>query len=231
MSTQEKLPATKSAKLTINKLFQQKLEQAIPLEELNIILATPPPLNWIKVHPNIQNHKYLPIDKVEYLLRSLFKKFAIEVKESKQLLNSIQVTVRVHYLNPATNEMMFHDGVGAWELQTKAGTGTLILDMSNLNRGSVPMALGIAKSVAIKDACDHFGTLFGANLNRKDTQEFTGNAELLSYDAINDKKESERVLKFIAECKTIQDLESVKATADTLGLQKEYQAKEAQING
>ena len=34
------------------------------------------------------------------------------------------------------------------------------------------MAFPIAKSVAIKDACDHFGTLFGANLNRKDIVEF-----------------------------------------------------------
>lgn len=227
----EKLPATKNAKLTINKLFQQKLDRIVPLEELNIILATPPPANWVKVHPNIANHKYLPIDKVEYLLRSLFKKFAIEVKESKQLLNSIQVTVRVHYLNPATDEMMFHDGVGAWELQTKAGTGTLILDMSNLNRGSVPMALGIAKSVAIKDACDHFGTLFGANLNRKDTQEFTGNAELLSYDAINDAKERNRVLNFMSSCKKIEDLQTVKETAITLGLEDEYKATEVLING
>ena len=116
---------TTTAKATINSLFQQSLDVAIPLEQLNIILATPPPAAWVKVHPNIQNHKYLPIDKVEYLLRSCFKKFQIEVKEAKQLLNSIEVTVRVHYLNPATNEMMYHDGVGAWELQTKSGTGTL----------------------------------------------------------------------------------------------------------
>lgn len=227
----EKLPATKNAKLTINKLFQQKLDRIVPLEELNIILATPPPANWVKVHPYIKTHKYLPIDKVEYLLRSLFKKFAIEVKEVKQLFNAVNVTVRVHYLNPATDEMMFHDGVGSWDLQTKSGTGALQLDLSNINIGAVPMATGIAKSVAIKDACDHFGTLFGANLNRKDTQEFTGNAELLSYDAINDKKESDRVLKFIESCTTIQDLESVKETANTLGLQTQYNAKEVQING
>lgn len=170
------------AKITITSLFQQTLEQAIPLEQLNIILATPPPESWVKVHPNIPGHRYLPIDKVEYLLRACFKKFKIEVKESKQLLNAISVTVRVHYLNPAINEMMFHDGLGAWDLQTKAKSGTLQMDMSNLNRGAVPMALGIAKSVAIKDACDHFGTLFGANLNRKDTKEFEGNADLLTMD-------------------------------------------------
>jgi hypothetical protein len=30
------------------------------------------------------------------------------------------------------------------------------------------MAFPMAKTIAIKDACDHFGNLFGADLNRKD---------------------------------------------------------------
>jgi len=54
--------------------------------------------------------------------------------------------------------------------------------MSNINRGAVPIALGIAKSIAIKDACDHFGTLFGANLNRKDTMEFTPDDTLNTHE-------------------------------------------------
>jgi hypothetical protein len=89
-------------------------------------------------------------------------------------------------LNPATNEMMYHDGVGAQELQTQAGTGNLKLDMSNVNRGAVTMALPIAKSVAIKDACDHFGDLFGANLNRKDTIQFFGDSQLLATIGIDE---------------------------------------------
>jgi len=52
-----------------------------------------------------------------------------------------------------------------------------------------------------------------------------------SYDAINDLKEQQRVLNYISSCTTIGMLETVKSTCDTLGLQKEYQAKEAQING
>ncbi len=34
------------------------------------------------------------------------------------------------------------------------------------------MALPMAKSYAIKDACDHFGKLFGRDLNRKETMGF-----------------------------------------------------------
>jgi hypothetical protein len=81
---------------------------------------------------------------------------------------------------------MYHDGVGAQELQTQAGTGNLKLDMSNVNRGAVTMALPIAKSVAIKDACDHFGDLFGANLNRKDTIQFFGDSQLLATIGIDE---------------------------------------------
>ena len=44
--------------------------------------------------------------------------------------------------------------------------------MSNINRGAITMALPIAKTVAVKDACDHFGNIFGANLNRKDYIEY-----------------------------------------------------------
>lgn len=41
------------------------------------------------------------------------------------------------------------------------------------------MAFPIAKTLAVKDAADHFGTLFGANLNRKDVIQFTPDAHLI----------------------------------------------------
>jgi hypothetical protein len=220
----------KATKPTITSLFKQ-LDVAIPLEQLNVVLATPPPSAWVKQHPFIKGYNYLPIDKVEYLLRRCFKKYSIEVLKTGMLMNAVEVTVRVHYLNPATNTMEFHDGVGAQELQTKAGSGSLQMDMSNVGKGAVMMALPIAKTIAIKDACDHFGDLFGANLNRKDVIAFTGDTELLSYDKINDAKERERVLKFIESAPTMDDLKSVLPTAITLGLQKAIIAREAQIHG
>jgi hypothetical protein len=42
------------------------------------------------------------------------------------------------------------------------------------------MAFPIAKTVAIKDACDHFGKLFGSDLNRKD--DITYGIDLQLYD-------------------------------------------------
>jgi hypothetical protein len=215
----------KQTKATITSLFKQLDFDAVPLEQLNVILSTPPPATWVKVHPFIKNYNYLPIDKVEYLLRRCFKKYQIEVIKTAQLFNAIEVTVRVHYLNPATNEMMFHDGVGAQELQTKQGTGNLNMDMSNVNKGSVMMALPIAKSIAIKDACDHFGDLFGANLNRKDIVQFTGDTELLSAEATHLSKEKERVEKHIINANTIDTLMQVEDLANKYELNTIFKTK------
>jgi hypothetical protein len=215
----------KETKATITSIFKQTNFDVVPLEQLNVILSTPPPPAWVKQHPFIKGYNYLPIDKVEYLLRRCFKKYQIEVIKTAQLFNAIEVTVRVHYLNPATNEMMYHDGVGAQELQTTKGSGNLNMDMSNVNKGAVMMALPIAKSIAIKDACDHFGDLFGANLNRKDIVQFTGDTELLSNEAIHTSKEKERVIKHIENANNVETLKQVEKLAVVYELFEIYDEK------
>jgi len=215
----------KQTKATITSLFKQLDLDVVPLEQLNVILSTPPPATWVKQHPFIKGYNYLPIDKVEYLLRRCFKKYQIEVIKTAQLFNAIEVTVRVHYLNPATNEMMYHDGVGAQELQTTKGSGNLNMDMSNVNKGAVMMALPIAKSIAIKDACDHFGDLFGANLNRKDIVQFTGDTELLSAEAIHNSKEKERVEKHILNANNVETLMQVESLVNKYELEIIYNDK------
>jgi len=222
----------KQTKATITSLFKQLDLDVVPLEQLNVILSTPPPATWVKQHPFIKGYNYLPIDKVEYLLRRCFKKYQIEVIKTAQLFNAIEVTVRVHYLNPATNEMMYHDGVGAQELQTTKGSGNLNMDMSNVNKGAVMMALPIAKSVAIKDACDHFGDLFGANLNRKDIVQFTGDAELLSAESVHTSKEKERVIKHIENANNVDTLLQVEDLINKYDLITIYNnKKQTLING
>jgi hypothetical protein len=147
-----------------------------------VLLNQEPNQAWIKTHPFISGYKYIPIERVEFLLKKIFKAYRIEVMKSGMLMNAVEVTVRVHYLHPITNEWNFHDGVGAQELQTQKGTGPLKMDMSNVNSGAVTMALPIAKTIAIKDACDHFGKLFGSDLNRKTPTNYTIDQKLHSID-------------------------------------------------
>ena len=125
-----------------------------------------PQPKWVKEHPFIKGYKYLPIERVEYLLKTIFKRYRIEITGQGQSFNGVWVTVRVHYLHPITNEWDFHDGIGASQLQTAKGTSPA--DLGNINNGALSMAFPNAKTIAIKDACDHFGKLFGADLNRKD---------------------------------------------------------------
>ena len=142
------------------------VEMVAKQDQLNFLLGQNPKAEWVKVHPYIQGWKYIPIDKVEWLLRRIFKSYKIEVTGQGTAFNGVWVTVRVHYLNPITGEWSYHDGIGAQQLQTKKGTSPA--EMQNINSGAVSMAFPIAKTIAIKDACDHFGRLFGSDLNRKD---------------------------------------------------------------
>jgi len=172
------LQKPKTLKLpTISDLFSEQIQLAGKSEALNNILNTPPPDKWIKKHPFIKDYLYVPIDKVEYLLRRIFKKYSIEITGQGTAFNGVWVTVRVHYHNPVTGDMQFHDGIGACQLQTAKGTSPA--DLANINNGALSMAFPIAKTVAIKDACDHFGNIFGCNLNRKDTLPFTPDTELI----------------------------------------------------
>ncbi len=182
METEKKTPTLPAIKEphklpTLNDLLSDNLEIAGKSEALNALLNAPPPEKWIKVHPYIKDYRYIPIDKVEYLLRKVFKSYKIEVLREGTAFNGVFVVVRVHYYNPATDQMDWHDGIGACQLQTKSGTSPA--DLMNINNGALSMAFPIAKTVAIKDACDHFGSIFGANLNRKDTIPFTPDGELV----------------------------------------------------
>lgn len=170
--------ATKKRNLpTLAELTDDK-QLAKDTDQFNFLVNQDPPSKWVKEHPYIKGHKYLPIDKVELMLKRLFKRYRIEVKETKMLMNAIVCNVRVHYFHPVTSEWEWQDGVGADELQTQKETGTLKSDMSNVQRGAVPMSAPIAETIAIKDACHKIGRIFGADLNRTDVKPYSIDPDL-----------------------------------------------------
>jgi hypothetical protein len=57
-------------------------------------------------------------------------------------------------------------------VQTDAGKSAA--DLGAIKASAVQMALPSAKSYAIKDAAEHFGAIFGRDLNRKDIIQFSG---------------------------------------------------------
>ena len=158
--------------MTLSELVKDP-ESAFKNDQLKSRLNTPPPKQWVKTNQYANNSLYLPIDKVELMMDAIFQEWKVEVLEVSQLFNAVRVSVRIHYKNPINAEWYYHDGVGAKELQTDAGSGTLQPDFSNIKKGACEMALPIAKTNAIKDACDHLGKLFGRDLNRKNTINFS----------------------------------------------------------
>jgi len=155
-------------------------------DKLALLMNQLPPVQWVKKHPYIKDYQYLPIDKVEHLLKRIFKRYRIEITGQGTAFNGVWVTVRVHYINPVSGDWDFHDGIGAAQLQVKSGTSPA--DLANINNGAISMAFPIAKTVAIKDACDHFGKLFGADLNRKEAIDYKLDDTLQAFTKSNTDK-------------------------------------------
>lgn len=165
------------AKKTFSELVKtDSVIQLANLDEFNVLINQNPPAKWIKTNPYANNSKYLPIDKVEFLLRKIFKDVDIEVLRESVMFNAVTVTVRIHYTHPVTGARGFKDGVGAKQIQTKKGASPA--DMASISNNAVEMALPIAKTNAIKDACHNLGRIFGADLNRKDILEVTADESL-----------------------------------------------------
>lgn len=156
---QKKLP-------TINELYTTDLEILDKQNSVNILLNQEPKKEWIKDHPIAKNVKYLPIERVEWLLTNIFIKWRPEVLREGILANSAYCTVRLHYKDPITGEWDWVDGVGAAPLQTDKGAGAT--DWTQIKSDAVMKGLPAAKSFAIKDAAETLGKLFGKDLNRKD---------------------------------------------------------------
>ena len=167
-------PAKKVSLPTLQDLHQD-IDTAFKNDQLNLLVNQPVPASWIKDHPFAKSEgkpiKYIPIDKVEFLLTKIFQRWRFEVTNVGQLFNSVYVQGRLHYLNPTNDDWDFQDGVGAVGVQTEAGASAS--NMEKIRADAVMKALPAAKSYALKDAAENIGIIFGKNLNRKDTLGFT----------------------------------------------------------
>lgn len=179
---------------------------AVRQNSLNILLNNDPKPEWVKQHP-MTKMKYLSIGVVEYLLTSIFQKWRVEVKEIKQVANSVVASVRLHYKNPLDGEWDFQDGVGASPLQTDSGAGA---DFTKVKTAAVQMAAPAAESYAIKDAAAKIGRIFGKDVNRKDEVDYN----TLQDFYIDEKKEE--AFKLIETCENEADLKNIYNSIGTL---------------
>lgn len=130
-------------------------------QQLQAILDQDPPAEWLKIHPDAHGQQqpdgsylpyyYLPINRQKQIMQAIFKKVRREVLDTKALKNSIVVTMRVHYLNPASDQWECQDGLGA----------------SSAAASLVQMAAPGAGSRAYMDAVKNIGRIFGRDLNKE----------------------------------------------------------------
>lgn len=145
--------------------LNQDIEAAFKNDQLNFLLNQEPPAQWIKVHP-LTKTKYLPIERVEFLLIKIFQRYSVEVVGYSQLFQSIAVHVRLKVENPIDGTFIVHDGLGAAPVQVDKDESPA--DLSKIKSAAVQMGLPSAESYAIKDAAEKLGKIFGRDLNRKD---------------------------------------------------------------
>jgi len=175
-------------------------DDAIKFEKRDTFLTfinQDPPQSWLKDHPLASNVKYLPIDKVELLLKRIFQEYKVEILREGQLLNSLFVTVRLHYKDPISG-WTYQDGTGAVPIQTDKGESAS--DLIHIKSDAISKGLPAAVSFAIKDAADRIGDIFGGNINRKDTLEFSP----MYTDKTNEQVEA--ALNIIKESKNVEAL-------------------------
>lgn len=174
--------------------------------ELNIILNAEPKPEWVKVHP-ISKIKYLPIERIEYLLTMIFGWWSVEVKDVKIIANSVVTTVRLHVKNPLTGELEYQDGIGAMPIQIKKD-GQGALDFQKMSSNAIQLGAPAAESYAIKDAAEKFGKIFGKDVNRKNSADYIDRIYSM-VAAMGESEIAEEIVKEIENCTTEEQLGEV----------------------
>lgn len=173
---------------TIQELRDGDLMRKGEQTQLSVILNNEPPKAWIKLHPIAKGVRYLPIERVEYLLTRIFINWNVEIKSVQILANSVLVTIRLYYQDVFSDNMLWQDGIGAAPLQTDKGAGAI--DFNKIKNDAVMKAAPAAESYAVKDAAEKIGKLFGKDLNR---------ADKIGYDTLIPEQKEEKYTELFNE--------------------------------
>jgi len=146
-------------------------EDSLKQNALTVLLNQDPPAKWLVQHPMIRDYKYIPIEKIEYLLTRIFGNFNVEIRSTQIVANSVVVTVRLHVINPINGQAMWQDGIGAAPIQTDKGAGAT--DWNAVKTDGVQKAAPAAETYAVKDAAEKFGKIFGRDVSRKGSMNYT----------------------------------------------------------
>lgn len=135
--------------------------------KMNKLLNNEPKQDWVKEHPFAKGVKYIPIERVENLLREIYGVFEVKVNDYKVIANSVTVHITLTVTDPISGNKINQDGLGAMPIQLDANSNPT--DFTKIKSNAIMLALPSAESYALKDAAEKLGRLFGSDLNRKET--------------------------------------------------------------
>lgn len=168
----------------IDAIINSAASERQKLREFRGLLDLPPLGDWIRFADDPRGlnltikkdgqsmpYPYVPIGIVETLLKLFFVNPQIIIVNAVQVFNAIQVTACIKYTCPITGKEMQQYGIGAKQVQLR--TGAPAFDLTQINNAAVEKAAPAARALAIKDAADRIGKIFGADIARDHTLALT----------------------------------------------------------
>lgn len=162
------------------------------LHEFNNKMDVPPLRRWLKSNRASQGAKYLPIRRIEALLRTYFGAYQIEFANDPQLIvNSVVVSVHLKVFHPVLKEWLSYAGIGAVALQLDKGASAS--DVDKIKRMALHKNAPAALSFAVNNAAKKIGRIFGSDIN-SDSDEVMNTGDLFKTQDQKD-KEIQKLLK------------------------------------
>lgn len=134
--------------------------------KMNTLLGSEPRKEWVREHPFAKGVRYIPIERIEMMLRQLYGVFEVTVRDFKVIANSVAVHITLTITDPISGQKISQDGLGAMPIQLDKDSNPT--DFSKIKPNAIMLALPSAESYALKDAAEKLGKIFGADLNRKE---------------------------------------------------------------
>jgi hypothetical protein len=180
------------------------------IEDFTQLINNPPPREGVQKTPD-GKAETLVISYVEAKLDEIYlRQWGTEDVHVQQIGNEVLVWLTLWVIDPQTKMKITRSGFSAVVITVdKAPEGVQgkeknawALDMSNKKPNAMYLSFPKAKSMAIKNAAQTLGTIYGRNLNRKfeDIPEtFYGN----EFDA---REAIDKIAERISECKNVHEL-------------------------
>ena len=212
---------------TIADLIADK-EMAFAQDDLNMILNTPVPQQWIKQHPMVKANgnplPYIPVKRVKWLLKRIYGKYEWEIKDCKQVLNAMVVIGRLTITNPVTGEKESQEGVGAAAIQMDKGATQG--DLSSIKANAIQIGAPAAESYALKNAAEKFGDIFGGNIydidNTAYAPVFSEDVRKAEHATIDDIKELYDMKRNLLPATEIENIDRIIKNNETNSFKKAY---------